>query len=71
VVHYRLYFLDDQGRIRHPLDIDCVDDLHAIAMVGDHCDGRRMELWQSGRKVESFDGVKPASKHLPPKAAVS
>jgi hypothetical protein len=58
VVHYRLYFLDDQGRIRHPLDLDCTDDRHAIETVAGRCDGRRMELWQSGRKVGSFDGVR-------------
>jgi hypothetical protein len=58
VVHYRLYFLNSQGRIRHALDLECDDDAHAIATVQEHIDGGAMELWQARRQVMTF-GARP------------
>jgi hypothetical protein len=53
-MHYRLYFLDRLGRIRHAIDLDCVDDAHAVETVEKHADGRAMELWQSARLVKAY-----------------
>ncbi len=58
MTHYRLYFFDLAGSIRHALDLECDDDEHAIRVVGEHADGRPMELWQGPRQVAFMLGEK-------------
>jgi hypothetical protein len=53
-MHYRLYFLDAAGQIRHAVDLECDDDDHAITVIQQHSDGRAMELWQARRRVMTF-----------------
>ena len=59
MTHYRLYFLDSGGGIRHALDLECDDDEHAIRIVSDHIDGGPMELWQGRRRVALLLDQKP------------
>ena len=52
--HYRLYFLDAAGHIRHAIDLDCEDDAQAVATVATRSDGRAMELWRGAMLVRKF-----------------
>jgi hypothetical protein len=45
---YRLYFLDDNGRIRDAAEFECDSDAEAL------CDGRAMELWSGTRVVQKI-----------------
>ncbi len=56
--HYRIYFLNDKGRIRHAVDIECPTDDDALRVVQERKDGRAMELWEGARKVAEIS--KPA-----------
>ena len=58
MTHYRLYFFDLAGNIRHALNLECEDDDHALRMVSEHADGRPMELWQGQRQVAFMLGEK-------------
>jgi len=57
---YRLYFLDDNGRIRDAAEFECVDDAEALAQAQSRADGRSMELWSGARVVRKI--AKPASE---------
>lgn len=57
---YRLYFLDQDGHIRHLVVLDCDDDEAAIRATDEHANGQAMELWQTGRMVRYF----PAGSQL-------
>jgi hypothetical protein len=48
---YRLYFLDDNGRIRDAAEFECDSDDEALAQADARCDGRAMELWSGVRVV--------------------
>lgn len=48
---YRLYFLDDNGRIRDAAEFECAADEHALAEAEQRHDGRAMELWSGARMV--------------------
>jgi hypothetical protein len=66
--HYRLYFLDGAGHIRHAVDLECEGDEQAIAEVERHRDGRTMELWRRAeliRRFEPRDGVHPLTEPRP------
>jgi hypothetical protein len=53
MLEYRLYCLDERGRILHSHDFEAADDQEAIQIADrrehPHFAG---ELWQRGRKVE-------------------
>lgn len=55
LVHYRLYFLGHDGRIIRGLDLECEDDATAIATARRQDHGYATELWQSARRIGSFD----------------
>jgi hypothetical protein len=48
---YRLYFLDDNGRIRDAAEFECDGDDDALAQARSRADGRDMELWSGTRVV--------------------
>jgi len=56
--HYRLYFLDEQGRINRALDLECADDEEAVSRVSEHRYQYGLELWEGARLVKRF----PASE---------
>jgi hypothetical protein len=48
---YRLYFLDDDDRIRDVAEFECDGDDEALSHADARCDGRAMELWSGARVV--------------------
>jgi hypothetical protein len=54
MVGYRLYFLDDNGRIRDAAEFECDGDDAALAQAEMHHDGRDMELWSGARIVQKI-----------------
>ncbi|WOJ89436.1 hypothetical protein RZS28_16825 [Methylocapsa polymorpha] len=48
---YRLFFLDDQGRIRKSKALDCNNDDAAIEHARGLADGRTLELYDGCRLV--------------------
>ena len=52
---YRLYFLDERGRIKTSLEFVCADDEEARQTVEAHRRGAPLELWQEQRFVAEFD----------------
>ena len=59
-VDYRLYFLDQDGHIRHFIVLGHDDDEAAIRATDEHANGQAMELWQKSRMVRQF----PAGSQL-------
>jgi hypothetical protein len=57
MTHYKLYFLDDHGHVRSALDLQCEDDIQAIATAETKRNAGSMELWQSSRRVRVFLGA--------------
>ena len=55
MAYYRLYFLDHEDRITEAVDFDCDSDEEAIAVARGRAGGRKIEIWQEGRKVGMFD----------------
>jgi hypothetical protein len=51
---YKLYFLDEDGRIRRALDLECRDDEQALSVVREHVSDQAMELWCGRRLVRGF-----------------
>ncbi len=51
---YRLYLLDDEGRIRGRLDLQCEHDAEAIQAASEQSNGAPSELWQGSRVVKRF-----------------
>ena len=51
---YRLHFLNVLGEATRGIDLDCVDDDQAVAVVQEHLIQDRMELWQDERLVRRF-----------------
>jgi hypothetical protein len=47
--HYRIYFLDERGRIARAEDIDSVDDAAALAKARERHHPHHIEVWQSNR----------------------
>ena len=48
---YRLYFLDDNDRIRDAAEFECDGDAEALTQAESRSDGRAMELWSGARVV--------------------
>jgi hypothetical protein len=57
---YRLYFLDDNGRIRDAAEFECDGDEEALSQADARCDGRAMELWSGTRVVKKIAKPPPA-----------
>ena len=49
--HYRLYFLDEQGHIKRPLDLECETDEDALEAASQHRHQHGTELWEGKRLV--------------------
>jgi hypothetical protein len=54
VADYRLYFLDEAGRIQQGVDLECATDEEAIEVAEQHRDGHDLELWSGARVVHKF-----------------
>ena len=52
---YRLYFLDDNDRIRDAAEFECDGDAEALTQTESRSDGRAMELWSGARVVRKID----------------
>ncbi len=58
---YRLYFLDDTGRIRDAADLESEHDEAALAHALTRHDGRAMEIWSGARMVGKIPGKPPTT----------
>jgi hypothetical protein len=54
VAEYRAYILWPDGKIRKAVELVCDDDETAKAYAKQLVDGHDVELWQLGRKIETF-----------------
>jgi len=57
---YRLYFLDDNGRIRDAHEFESAGDDDALVQAEARHDGRAMELWSGVRVVRKIARRPPA-----------
>ncbi|MDB5423508.1 MAG: hypothetical protein JWQ29_924 [Phenylobacterium sp.] len=57
---YRLYFLDDNGRIKDAVEFESDGDDEALAQAEARHDGRAMELWSGARMVRKIANRPPA-----------
>jgi hypothetical protein len=57
---YRLYFLDDNGRIRDAHEFESEGDDDALTEAEARHDGRAMELWSGARVVRKIAKRPPA-----------
>jgi hypothetical protein len=51
---YRAYILASDGRIANAVQLTCPDDEAAKEAAKQLVDGHDVELWQMGRKIETF-----------------
>jgi hypothetical protein len=54
MAEYRAYILGSDDRIRKAVDLFCPDDEVAKEKAKQLVNGHDVELWQLGRKVETF-----------------
>lgn len=54
VKDYKLYVLEQPGRIDHVVALGCEDDEKAIRMADSRADGRPMELWDGPRMIRKY-----------------
>ncbi|XIA64179.1 hypothetical protein ACFIOY_35585 [Bradyrhizobium sp. TZ2] len=55
---YRAYILGPDGHVQNRVNLLYDDEAEAIRLAKQLVDGRDVELWQLGRKIETFkDGV--------------
>jgi hypothetical protein len=59
MAEYRAYILAPDGHIIKDVDLDCPSDDAAKEAAKKLVDGHDVELWQFGRRIETF-------KHNPP-----
>ena len=65
---YRLYFLDDDRRIKSAVEFRCDDDAEATIKAKTYRDGRDLELWAGVRMVATLpklDECAPSSTPNP------
>jgi hypothetical protein len=51
---YRLYFLDADGQLKRPVELDCHDDNEALEHANKYQIGDGMDLWCGPRRVKVF-----------------
>jgi hypothetical protein len=51
---YRAYILGADGQVENRVDLMCEDEAEAIRLAKQLVDGHDVELWQLGRRVETF-----------------
>jgi hypothetical protein len=61
---YHAYVIGDDGHIKQRIDLICADDDTAKEQAKSLVDGYPIELWQSARKVATFEP--DLKKALPP-----
>lgn len=54
---YRLFFLDENGRIETSKALDCGSDEDAVAEAHRRADGRKLELFDGCRLVVRIDAA--------------
>jgi hypothetical protein len=54
MAEYKLYVLEQPGRIDHVVELSCEDDETAIRLADTRADGRPMELWAGPRMVRKY-----------------
>jgi hypothetical protein len=54
MAEYRAYLVADDGHFIGAIDMECPDDDAAKERAKQFVDGHDVELWQLGRKVETF-----------------
>lgn len=52
---YRVFFCDRAGRINRAHEFEAEDDEAAVKVAVAWREGRRMELWQRDRRIQSWD----------------
>jgi len=53
--HYRVYFLDETGRISRPSElIECANDQEAREKAKQFIDGLDIEVWQETRLIVKY-----------------
>jgi hypothetical protein len=56
VAVYRVYILDQDGRVAGPPRIlDCADDAEAVRQARQHLDGKVVEIWEAARRVIALE----------------
>lgn len=51
---YRVYILGADGHVENRVDLMCENEAEAIRLAKQLVDGHDVELWQLGRRVETF-----------------
>jgi hypothetical protein len=51
---YRAYIMGPDGHVQNRVDLLCNDEAEAIRLAKQLVDGHDVELWQLGRRVETF-----------------
>ena len=52
---YRLYVLDEAGRVRSRIDLECASDEDACQRARAAAQSQRVELWQGQRRIGTFE----------------
>ena len=60
--YFRLYLTDPSGHILRCKDFEADSDALAVAKADDLRDGTSAELWQEGRKVQTFAASQEARR---------
>lgn len=53
---YRAYIIGRDGHIQNRVDLSCENDAEAKTAALELLNGYEVELWQLGRKIETFTG---------------
>ena len=53
---YRAYIIGQDGHIQNRVDLSCENEAEAKTLALQLVKGCHVELWQLGRKVETFTG---------------
>jgi hypothetical protein len=61
-MHYRLFLLDEGGRVRARFGLECPDDKDAIKDAIQFADGEALEVWQDTRMVFQRPGPEQNAK---------
>jgi hypothetical protein len=52
---YRAYIISSDGEFQNSVPLECPDDVVARKKARQLVDGHHVELWQSTRKIATFD----------------
>jgi hypothetical protein len=57
VASYRVYFLNDKGRIVRAIELASQTDEEAVEQTRQLVDGQAVELWERARLIGRFDPI--------------